>query len=168
MKLSKITAVGLVLLLSASAAFAQGGWGSLSALKGQRKVNVAFDYSESIIQGRTEEKWASEEPNWGLAQEEVAAKFVEEFNERVASTSSPILVGEFPDAYYTILIKPSNIVRKGNFSGRVYLMDGNGNIVMDVPLQAKGGHIGSFWNLLGDGMRDAAKTIAYKYRDIVK
>ena len=153
------------LSLSASA---QSGWGALATLKGQTKVNCEFDYSDAIIQGMTEEQFSAEEPNWGLAQKEVAAKFVEEFNERIIRSRTPFVVGQFDDADYTICIKPSNIVRKGNFYGKVFLVDRSGNTIMDVPIQAKGGHFGTFWNLLGDGMKDAAKIIAYKYFDVTK
>ena len=82
--------------------------------------------------------------------------------------SNTIAVGEFPDAAYTLCIKPSNILRNGNFTGNVYLLDKSDNVLMEVPIRAKGGVFGSFWNLLGDGMKDAAKTIALRYRDIVR
>ena len=156
------------LLIPAVSSSAQGGWGALSLLKGETKLNCTFDYSDAAIQSKTEEQFASEEPNWGLAQEEVAAKFYEEFNQRTFYLSSTIAAGEFPDAEYTLCVKPSNILRNGNFTGRVYLTDKSGNVLMDVPIRAKGGVFGTFWNLLGDGMKDAAKTIVYRYRDVVR
>lgn len=148
---------------------AQGGWGSLALLKGQTKVNCTFDYSDSVIQAKTEEQFSSEEPNWGLAQKEVAEKFYQEFNNRVFKANVPVAVGSFPEADgYTLCIKPSNILRNGNFVGRVLLLDASGEILMDVPIKAKGGVFGSFWNLLGDGMKDAAKTVAYRYMDFAR
>ena len=163
-----VAAMMAALLVPAVSSSAQGGWEALSLLKGEKKVNCTFDYSDAIIQSKTEEQFASEEPNWGLAQKEVAAKFFEEFNERTFYMSNTIAAGEFPDAAYTLCIKPSNILRNGNFTGNVYLLDKSDNVLMEVPIRAKGGVFGSFWNLLGDGMKDAAKTIALRYRDIVR
>ena len=121
----------LVVLLSVATGFcvsAQKISGDVSPLKDQTTVNVAIDFSTTLINGKAEEKYIAEETK-GKNDEEKAG-WMEEWKEKMPSESYVLLItgmkselgenlflpAEFPDAEYTINIKVKDITT-GYFAG---------------------------------------------------
>ena len=102
--------------------------GDITPLKNQKEVNVVLDFSETLVNGKSEEKYISDETK--EKNEEEKAQWLLEWNEKMRSESYSLLIsgfnkelgnnlflaGEFPEAEYTISIKVVDITT-GHFAG---------------------------------------------------
>jgi hypothetical protein len=120
-------------LLSVATVFsasAQKLSGDISPLKTQKEVNVVLDFSETLVNGKAEDKYISDETK-GKSETE-KAQWLSEWNENLRSNAYAMLikdlgdevsekyfsVGEYKDAEYTINIKVRDITT-GFFAGIV-------------------------------------------------
>jgi hypothetical protein len=120
---------GLLLLLSlfVTAASAQKLKGNIDFLKGQRNVNITFDFSGVTIDGDPEKAYVRErmadektpeaadawKAEWeGSARESFQAMYIKYCNDELDN----LRIGVFPDAQYTLIVKVNDI-DPGNFAG---------------------------------------------------
>ena len=119
---------GLLILFSllVTAVSAQKLKGKLDFLKGQEKVNIVFDFSsftidkdpvDKYIKERTNKKSEEETANW-IAEWEGSARdgFKELYIKYCNDDLKKLVVGIFPDAEYTIIVKIDDI-DPGNYAG---------------------------------------------------
>lgn len=119
----------LVMLLSMATvcASAQKLSGSLTPLKGQKKVNIVLDFSGTLVNGKSEEKYIAEETK-GKSQKE-KEEWLADWNEKLRTQAYDKLVndlnkatsfsvGKYEDAQYTIYVKVIDI-NTGFFAGVV-------------------------------------------------
>ncbi len=99
--------------------------GDLSPLKGQKEINIVFDYKGVTYDGDSEsaylkgEKFAKD-PEWKAAwtstfrTEKWEPRLIEDINKELVKKG--IQVGDYPEAEYTIVVKLSDI-DPGSFAG---------------------------------------------------
>lgn len=104
--------------------------GDLSPLRGQTEVNIVLDFSGTLVNGRTEQKYINEETKGKKAADK--EKWLKEWNENLRSNAYSMLIRDFnktidkklfvvddiPDAEYTIYVKIKEI-KTGYFAGVV-------------------------------------------------
>ncbi len=144
MNKTKNRSTGL-LALCAAMLLAQGcgaGWrvvrssGEPSALKGFKKVAVQFDYSELLVEGRTEQEWISEKtaekPEYVETWNELIGKyedgFVNSFREQVGGTRI-LGEGEATSADEVKLVVKMRTLKMGK-----YIVIGASDTLVDAAL----------------------------------
>ena len=125
----KFRTLFLVLLaFAAMSTSAQKFSGNITPLKGQTEVNAVLDFSTTLVNGKTEEKYIADETKGKTPEEK--EKWLKEWGENLRSNAysmltkdltknlkeKPFVVGNYPDAEYTIHIKVINITT-GYFAG---------------------------------------------------
>ena len=95
--------------------------GDISVLKDQKEVNLVLDFSDILVNGKTEEKFIADETK--RKNEAGEEKWLEEWNEKLRSDAYALLkkelnykvsekyfmAGEFAEAEYTIIVKVKEI-----------------------------------------------------------
>ena len=112
--------VWAICLFVVGSASAQKISGSISPLKSQKEVNVVLDFSGTLVNGKSEEKYIAESTKSKNQTEK--AKWMKEWNEDLRSQAYSMLtndlnkhlkasfkVGNYPDAEYTMHIKVKEI-----------------------------------------------------------
>ena len=84
--------------------------GSLNFLKGVKNLNVVFDYSDLIINGKTEEYFTEKsgerwKTNWDNDKIRFYELFITNANAEFINTKTTLRLGDFPDAEYMITVK---------------------------------------------------------------
>jgi hypothetical protein len=132
--------------------------GSIDALAQETRLNVQIDYSEAIMDNLALDDFIATHSNWELAQTELWGKFVENLNERMSRRRLRILGGHFANVY-TLVLHVKEINRKGDQKSIVNILDPEGNSIAELEVKGEGGHIGSFYNLAGDGMKSVGEIL---------
>ncbi len=121
----KKLAILVMVLCTITAVQAQKVKGDLSSLKGQKEINIQFDYKGVTYDGDSEAKYLKDEdlakdPEWKAAwtstyrTEKWEPRLVEDINKELEKKG--VVVGDYPDATYTIIVKLSDI-DPGSFAG---------------------------------------------------
>jgi hypothetical protein len=114
--------------LAAMSVSAQKLTGDLSPLKGQKEVNVVLDFSTTLVNGKAEAKYIADETKGKMPEEK--EQWLTEWTKNLPSNAYSMLtndlfktmkepyflVGDYPDADYTIHIRIIDITT-GYFAG---------------------------------------------------
>jgi hypothetical protein len=125
MRRLSVLAVCLFVLGSVSA---QKMVGSISALKGQKEVNLVLDMSKMLVNGKAESAYIAEETKGKSKAEK--EQWISEWNEKMRADAYSMLakdldkavkdkwfsVGDYPEAEYTITVKIADLTT-GFFAG---------------------------------------------------
>lgn len=153
-------------------------------------IDVRFDYTESTLAGFQFDKYVKLHKDFDDRKPEAEGRFIEALNEQLREKAKLIgrehfqlgkgknrkrgkdltvyhriegivFLQDEEDMVFTLVVKPSTITDKGNFSGKAFIIDMEGQIVGEFDnLEGKGGVYGSFYNLMGDGYENVAEKIA--------
>ena len=114
--------------------------GTAPSLKGETKINVKIDFSETKIENKSIAEWLeyrqAEQPDY---------------------SAYVTLNGS---AKYTLMVYPVSISKKGKNTNMCSLLDENGTALVKFSVSGSGGTFGSMANLWGDGYGDSGKKIA--------
>jgi len=99
-------------------------YGSLSFLKDEEKLNVIIDYSDVLIQGKSEkfiyamngEAWAKK---WEAAKPVFYQRFNAHLNKNLNYSEGILLCGNFSDAQYTMTVASISFGRNWDMKGEV-------------------------------------------------
>ena len=117
----KVLFAGLLSVATVFGVSAQKLTGSISPLKGQKEVNLVIDFSATLVNGKTKDKFIAETTKGKTEAEK--ERWLVEWNDTLPSHSFGLLtktlnekvaknhfsVGKFADAEYTIIIKVKEI-----------------------------------------------------------
>ena len=135
--------------------------GNFSELYGLRQISVFIDFSETSLNGQTEQSLLNMSDagfgNWREEKKEILFRFINKF----APYMSPLGITCIyeGDTETALIVKPSYVSNKGDVIAQAYVVDGSGKVLSSVALKGKGGHFGSFANLTGDGMEKVAEHL---------
>lgn len=126
--------------------------GTLQSLKGQKKVNFVVDYSKTSFNGKNEKSFSEYETDWYKDKTEVISYIIDGVLKEVKDY---ILIGEYPDAEYTLTLYPDLIERKGDTEAHAELTDKSGNVLCVIEdIEGEGGTFGTKLNLIKDGSKE--------------
>lgn len=143
--------------------------GSIPSLKGENKINLKIDFSETLIDNKSIEDWL--EYRQATQPKDDAKKELESELKPVAKQKlTDILNDKFQkngvfftnnnNAKYTLIVKPVNVSMKGNNTNECSIIDDANKVLVKFQVVGSGGRLGSMRNLWGDGYDDTAKKIA--------
>jgi len=140
--------------------------GSFDGIFSEGRINVKIDYSKAMINGYTEEELLDSEiemgKDWKNGKPEVNQKFIFALNEKAGKNVS---IGSYKNTKYTIVYYPLTIDKDGDQKAYATVVDENGETILETAeFKASGGHIGTFMNLVGDGMDSAGERLGYFFR----
>lgn len=131
--------------------------GSLEVLKSERHLNLVCDFTNCLVDKKPVEYAMQREEDWDGGVAEITLRFGEGLSSRVHS----LLVGQYPDAKYTLVYYLSEIDDDQDCKGRMTLKETAMDTVVAEIAEANGsaGKFGSFFNLLGDAFENLGKKI---------
>lgn len=136
------------------------------ALKGERRVKLAINWSEASILGYTADEIVTYEQDWFVDQPFLLEKMSKFYNREMAEVL-PCFSGV--ETNYTLELRPLKVNKKGNMTCYAVVIDREGKVVETLrTFKANGGHCGTFLNLVGDGMKSAGKQMAKQVRKRLK
>lgn len=138
--------------------------GSLSALHGEKEINIEIDFSQSKIKGLSEEEFLWDQcmkSNMGegwreywktTCNRQLVGKFCSKANE--VTRNLGLRLGAFPEAQYTALFQVQEVKKNGATSGLLIIQDNASGEAIAVLERffGVGSKVGSFENLIGDAM----------------
>ena len=171
MKKSFFLATAMLLIAFSESVAQSSKKTSWDFLKGQKELNVVFDYSDLKIENQAEsvyfaykgEKWATK---WENGKTEFFSKFVGEANGK----SKSIVLGNTPNAEFTATVKILSLDDDWDMKVVVIFTKTNDNNVLATKtIKGSAGTFGSATNLTGDAMlstgRKFGKFISKKGRN---
>jgi len=159
----------LMLLIAATlisvAAFAQefGEPTMLRPIYGTSTINVIVDFSKAEIIGFPYEERQEAIDDWARDRQEIYEDFVENLNDRLEGRRDRLVAGDYPSAEYTIVVTPKTVTLNGYVTATIQYMKNLGEfgeLFYSYDAKGKGGKLGTFTNLVGDGFDSIAKVIA--------
>ena len=143
--------------------------GSIPSLKGEGKINLKIDFSETKIDNKSIADWLeyrqATQPKYDAKKElenelkpVVQEKVIKSLNNKLSKKGAFVTLNG--NAKYTLLVKPVSVSMKGDNNNDCYILDEFGNILVKFHVSGSGGHWGTMSNLWGDGYEDSAKSIA--------
>lgn len=167
-KMKKILLLLIVLAATIGASAQVVTKGDMPSLVGERKINVAFDYSAMTINSMSIADWLeyrqAEQPQYNAEYEleselkpSLTEEFVKAVNKKLARFSVFLVVSKEPR--YTLTVVPQNVRRNGDNVTECVLTDKDGNHVATFTVDGSGGTFGSMANLWGDGFRSVGKKV---------
>lgn len=163
---------GIILVLFMSLSVAGYGQkligGSLNFLKGEKELEINFDYSKMYILNTTEEdflylKTEQRGEDWRVywneeVKKSLKNKFVSEFNETSTLRAS---YKDNPQANYTATVYILTVDSDGKTGSEVvFTQRGSGTILAKIKLDGNGGRFGTLENLMGDAYKRSGKSLA--------
>jgi len=124
--------------------------GSLDFLKGVKKLNVVFDYTDLIINGKTEEYFtATREEKWKNNWDNDKIRFYERFVRNANIESTKLLLGNFPDTEYMATVKVLRMIDESHiYVAEVKFTQTNStNILAVVSIDYKKHTVSTGWTL---------------------
>ena len=119
--------------------------GAIPSLKGEGKINLKIDFSETKIDNKSIADWLeyrqATQPKYD-AQKELEEELKPVVQEKI------------------LKILNNKLSKKGDNTNECYILDEDGNALVKFQIPGSGGHWGSMSNLWGDGYEDAAKSLA--------
>ncbi|MCF0180066.1 MAG: hypothetical protein HUJ97_07480 [Bacteroidales bacterium] len=138
----------------------------LQFLKNESRIKLVINYSEASIVGHNEDTILGFEEDWEIDQPILYSKLTEKFNGKMGNG---LVAGEFKSSNYTMEVRPLIIKRSGYILAYFVILDNDGNEVYhSKDLKADGGILGTFLNLLGDGMRQLGIKMAKEVKKEMK
>ena len=136
------------------------------ALKGERRIKLAINWSEASILGYTADEIVTYEQDWYVDQPVLLEKMSKFYNRKMADVL-PCVLGV--ETNYTLELRPLRVNKKGDMTCYAVILDREGKVVETLRnFKAQGGHCGTFLNLVGDGMKSAGKQMAKQVRKRLK
>lgn len=143
--------------------------GSIPSLKGEGKINLKIDFSETKIDNKSIADWLeyrqATQPKYDAQKElenelkpVVQEKILKVLNNKLSKKGAFVTINT--NAKYTLSVKTISVSKKGDNTNECYILDEDGNALVKFQISGSGGHWGSMSNLWGDGYEDAAKKIA--------
>ena len=126
-KITLLALISIMCFISVEAQIVQRvKQGSLDFLKETKNLNVVFDYSDLVINGKTEdslaaksgEKWKT---NWDNDKIEFYERFTGNANAELINKNITLCLGDFPEADYTATVKVLNMINRldNNYTAEV-------------------------------------------------
>lgn len=147
-------------------------WGEIRMNDGST-LSFAFDYGGTDFDGFSLEEYCSYEEDFVKELKGAEKRFISEFREqwinssRLPERNISIKVG--PDADYIIKIHPHAFEKNGDFYGDIIVMRADGAILFTLmQTYVKGGVLGSFSNLIGDGYESLSQIIVRAFEKGVR
>ena len=101
----------------------------LKRLKDGAKVNFVLDFTDCIIMGTTLTDFAASEPDWDNDKPTIVNSFR---NGVVTKVEDFMILGNLPDAPYTLTVSVKSISSNGYLICDANLTDANGNVLLAV------------------------------------
>ena len=164
--------ISVLLLLAASNVYCQKlESGSLSYLKGESQLNVIIDFSQSRIDGLSEQDFIwkmSLQDSRGTGWEDYLkndcnrlffGKFCLSAYEETQEIG--LKLGSFPEAKYTAILQLQTIDDDGEINGKIRIIETETEkeVAVIMKVNGDGGRWGSIENLIGDSMECAGEKI---------
>lgn len=141
----------------------------IPSLKGESKINIKIDFSETKIDNKSIADWLeyrqATQPKYDAKKEledelepVVQKKIVKNLNDKLSRKGAFVTINS--NAKYTLSVKPISVSKKGDNTNEYCILDETGNVLVKFQISGSGGHWGSMSNLWGDGYEDAAKRLA--------
>ncbi len=167
MKKALFLLAAMLITLSAEAR-AKLVYGSAS-LNGETKINLRFDYSNTKIDNRQIAEWLeyrqAEQPGYDAVNElekgikpTLQGMVAKAINSKLKKKGAFVTTNG--SANYTVLVCPITISKKGSNTNTCYILNKDGDVLMEFTVKGRGGRWGSMSNLVGDGYADSGKDIA--------
>lgn len=156
--MKRISVVAVMMALCFIPSFAQKVTkGSLSILKNESQMNMVCDFTKCTIDDMPAYYFIKQEENW----EKGVAEIITRFGEGLGRKIPTLIVGQFPEARYTLVYNVTVIDDDEDCKGTMVLKETQtGNIVAEIEkANGSAGSFGSFFNLLGDAFEDLGKKI---------
>lgn len=143
--------------------------GTAPSLKGETKINVKIDFSETKIENKSIAEWLeyrqAEQPDYSAKDElekelkpALTEKIIKALNKKLEKKGAYVTLNG--SAKYTLMVYPVSISKKGKNTNTCSLLDENGTALVKFSVSGSGGTFGSMANLWGDGYGDSGKKIA--------
>lgn len=131
--------------------------GSLEVLKSERHLNLVCDFTNCLVDKKPIEYAMRKEENWEGGVAEITLRF----GEGLISKFHSLMVGQYPEAKYTLVYYLSEIDDDQDCKGKMVLKETATDTVVAEIAEANGsaGTFGSFFNLLGDAFENLGKKI---------
>lgn len=150
--------------------------GSLDFLKGEKELEINFDYSKMLIMNNTEEdflylKTDQKGEEWRVYWNKEVKKslkfdFVSEFNGKSALHAS---YKDNPKANYIATVYILTVDSNGKTGSEVvFTQRGSGTILAKIKLNGNGGRFGTLENLMGDAYKRSGENLAKFLRKSIK
>ena len=153
------------MMLMCCFAIAQAQQATILDVNKTSTVNVIIDFSKASIHNMTESEFAEYEEDFYKDMPELKSKLIHDFNR---AKNVDFVIGSFPSAVYTLKIEILYVGLKGDIMSNSTIVDSEGNVIAEVKdLYAKGGHIGTKLNLIGDGMYRTGKLLSRSLGSII-
>lgn len=140
----------------------------MNFLKGEKELEINFDYSKMYILNTTEEdflylKTEQRGEDWRVywneeVKKSLKNKFVSEFNETSTLHAS---YKDNPQANYIATVYILTVDSDGKTGSEVvFTQRGSGTILAKIKLDGNGGRFGTLENLMGDAYKRSGKSLA--------
>ncbi len=138
----------------------KGNPDGFSVLKNGDRVAFGIDYSSATIRGLSEQDNSDlmGKEDWEAAKNSLRKLFLLAVEESMGKKNVYLFGPDDTKSKYRIVFKVNTIDRDGDISGEFFLFAiDRDKPFASVELDGKGGRIGDFVNLMGDGHRDIGK-----------
>lgn len=143
--------------------------GTAPSLKGETKINLKIDFSETKIENRPIAEWLeyrqAQQPDYNAEDElekelkpTLKEKIVKAMNKKLDKQGAYVTLNG--SANYTLIVYPVSISKKGKNMNTCCILDKKGTVLVKFSVSGSGGTFGSMSNLWGDGYSDSGKSIA--------
>ncbi len=143
--------------------------GSKPSLKGEAKINLKLDLTDTRIDNKSIADWLeyrqAEQPDYNAKDElekelkpEIQEKIVKELNDKLGKKGAFVTING--SAKYTLLVCPVSIKKNGKNTNECSILDENGNVLVKFLASGSGGTFGSMANLIGDGYENSGSKMA--------
>lgn len=140
--------------------------GALDPLKDATLLDVEINFDDGAYKYIPEEQFAKENSDWDQIKKETTDRFMEGINSKLKLTKKAAVMTDKED--FTIQVDIISVDEKGNTISTVRFLDEKGKAFAKIEkLYASGGRVGTFCNLMGDGMEETGekigRTISYYF-----
>ena len=155
----------LFILLLAMVAFS-ATYAQKFSLRNEKRITLSVNWSEATIVGYTDQEIINYEPDWEKDQPALLRHLWEKYNKKMGM--------QLPGALnvtsnYTLELRPLTVNKNGDMLCYAVILDHEGTVVAQLPkFQAEGGHVGTFLNLVGDGMKSAGTQLGKRIKKYTK
>lgn len=169
MEMKKILILSMMLLGALTIQARGETEGSLAALKGETKMKVVEDWTETKIAGRTLADWLqfrqAEQPEYNAKEEwedELKPRLMKDLpsaaNDKLKNSN--FFLTKEGDAKYVMTIHPVSVERKGNCVIEFTIQETKTDRqIARFTITGSGGTFGTMSNLWGDGFKSAGKRL---------
>ena len=139
--------------------------GSFDPLKGEKKIQVEFDYTDAIMKKMTYVDYVAQEANWETGKKEILMKFIIEFN----TATKGKIVATTEDTNYKLIFKVSEVEKRGDTEAVGSIVDAEGKVIATIKdIEAEGGKWGTHINLMGDAAQNMGAALGRFFKSKIK